>query len=454
MLFRVLEALSAMKEKSSLPTIGIAVGILALGFGLGLVFGKAGSDSSSEETTIQKISTVSSRAVSPRNVSQEDKAEQSLSEIFARSGQGARVEGLVSYFQNLTVEELIAEAGKLQNLSRSERIIASHLLFSRWGELNPTAALDFSKTMGFGGRFVRPTILQSWAANDPQSAASHYKENSAELADRGWGRRGGRGGESATSIAGEWAKTDPESALAWAATLTGRERTEAESGIYRQLASEDPAAAAQKLAASANPQHEDALREIARQWGDQNLAEAESWARSLSGDAQTVALARVIETLAKTDLASAKTKALSLTDGGDKDRAISSVVSQMSQTSPEQAMSYLMENGSPDAQRNSISDTMRNWMGQDTFAAAEFLGGLEDGGVRDRAVATYVSDVKGTDPQETVNLAMSIGDNRLRDRSTSRAAAEWMKADPTAATEFIENTDAISDRRKRRLLDN
>ena len=63
--------------------------------------------------------------------------------------------------------------------------MASFLLFGRWAEVDPTAAMSFSNTMGFAGMFVRPTILQSWASVDPANAAKYYAENPREFAMMG-----------------------------------------------------------------------------------------------------------------------------------------------------------------------------------------------------------------------------------------------------------------------------
>ncbi len=146
----------------------------------------------------------------------------------------------------------------------NERIMASFLLFGHWAEVDPTAAMAFSNTMGFGGAFVRPTILQSWASVDPANAAKYYAENPREFARMGMmgGGRGPMGGQGPASIiASEWARQDPAAALAWASTLT-TEKGQAMNAVVGEVAKTDPKKAAEMLATRALT-----VREVAHRVG-------------------------------------------------------------------------------------------------------------------------------------------------------------------------------------------
>ena len=128
-------------------------------------------------------------------------------------GSSNRIQALMEFYASLTPGQLEEEARKLENLPMNERIMASFLLFGRWAETDPTAAMAFSNTMGFTGMFVRPTILQSWASVDPANAAKYYAENPREFAMMGMmgGGRGPMGGQGPASIiASEWARQDPD----------------------------------------------------------------------------------------------------------------------------------------------------------------------------------------------------------------------------------------------------
>ena len=125
-------------------------------------------------------------------------------------GNSNRTQALLDFYAGLTPEQLAEEAGKLESLPMNERMLASFLLFGRWAEVDPTAAMAFSSTMGMAGGFVRPTILQSWASVDPVNAAKYFAANPREFAMMDM-----MGGQGASSIiASEWARQDPAAALA------------------------------------------------------------------------------------------------------------------------------------------------------------------------------------------------------------------------------------------------
>ena len=161
----------------------------------------------------------------------------STAEILRTAGQSDRLQALMDFYAGLTPEQLEEEAAKLEDLPMSERIMASLLLFGKWAETDPTAAMAYTEKMGFAGNFVRPTVLQSWASKDPQGAAKYYSDNARQFAMMGMmgGGRGPMGGGGASVIASEWARQDPTAAFAWAGTLTGNEKNSAMSseGYHR-----------------------------------------------------------------------------------------------------------------------------------------------------------------------------------------------------------------------------
>src|SRR5690606_9072733 len=114
--------------------------------------------------------------------------------------------------------------------------------------------------MGFAAVFVRPTILQSWASVDPENAAKYYSENPREFSMMG----GGRGQNGAASIAAEWAKQDPQAALAWASSLNGDDKNRAMTSVVREVALEDPKKAAELAQGMAPGERGDAYGSIAR----------------------------------------------------------------------------------------------------------------------------------------------------------------------------------------------
>jgi len=170
----------------------------------------------------------------------------SISQISGTPGNTQRVQAMLDFYADLSPAQFEREAGKLDQLPMNERLLASFLLFGRWAELDPTAAMGFSGSMGFGGMFVKPTILQGWASVDPAGAAAYLAANQREFSMMGYGGpAGGRGGVSI--IGSEWARQNPAAAMAWASSL-GEGRTEAISAVVGEVARLDPAKASKMLA--------------------------------------------------------------------------------------------------------------------------------------------------------------------------------------------------------------
>lgn len=83
------------------------------------------------------------------------------SEITRLPGGFSRTQSLIDYYGGLAAYQFEDEATKLKNLPGTERLLASFLLFSRWGESDPQTAMEYAKSTGLTGMFARPTVLQS-----------------------------------------------------------------------------------------------------------------------------------------------------------------------------------------------------------------------------------------------------------------------------------------------------
>ncbi|HEX5790541.1 MAG TPA: hypothetical protein VFY13_05275, partial [Luteolibacter sp.] len=322
--------------------------------------------------------------------------------------------------------------------------------------------MEFAGTMGFSGMFVRPTVLQSWASTDPVNAAKYYEQNPREFAMMGMGGGGGRGGrgpgmmgggfQSAPSlIAGEWAKQDPQAALAWANGLE-REKSGAISSVIGQVAKDDPAKAAQMLAGLSPEDSGSSYRRVAEAYGAKNFAEAQAWVQSLPADQQADAMASAISGLAKTNPQAAATQVAAMQAGEAKDTAVGNVVSSMARQDPQRAAEFLAQNASPDAQSESMRDIMPNWVNKDATAAYNYANSLPTGPVRDSALRSYLWSNNTAEPSTLVTVAETISDEGDRNRTVGWMVGRWMREDEAAARAYVERTTSISDQMKQHIL--
>ncbi len=439
--------------KSLLP---IAASCLLAGGAIGYVFGNRGNEVVENDTTKERkggSSPGSSRSKSGSSSGgggAKSRKPMTYEEVAATPGQTARLQALVDLYSGLSGEEFAAEADKLRSLPFNEQFLAGSVLFAAWGEESPYDALDHAKTkMGFVGNFVKPTILQSWASTDPKGAAAYYTSNKSEFAMMGMmgrGRGGGSGG--AGTIAGEWAKQDPEGAMAWAKGLEGRDSDQAVVKALSQIASTDPARAADLTSGLQGEALTKANTEIAGEWAKSDWGEAESFISSLPADQQGEALGAAVRSLANEDPRLAASKALEIPEGKGREDAIENVAKSLARENPEDAANWVVKNGGEEAQRGAMQDIMGNWVGEDASAAKSFAVSQPEGPVRDAAVSSFVINDSSSLPQDNIKLAETISDERSRGRAIGTATMRWMSEDRDGAMEYIESSDMVDDRTK------
>lgn len=378
----------------------------------------------------------------------------SAQEAMGLPGQNNRLQALMDYYAGLDPSQFEEEAKKLEDLPWSERIMVGYLLFARWGEEDPIAAMEYTKSMGFAGMFVRGTVMQSWASKYPQDAAAYYKANPNQFRMGGMmgGRRGRGGGSAAQVIATEWARQDGTGAMAWAQSLEGRDQREAMRGIFSQAAKEDPAKAAGMLASVTDPDaRRDAQNTIAREWGGKDWDAAQRWISGLPADQQAEATARAIRGLADEDPKLASTKITAIPEGEERDDAVESIARRWGQEDPASAADWVMKTGSEEVQHDSIGRVVSSWVGKDAEAAYAFVEKQPEGAVRDRAASSYVMSNQSGDVQQNLKLAETIGDDRSRHWAIGMTAASWARKDKEAATQYVENSPGLDDRAKERI---
>ena len=442
-----------MKTNLLVPGVALAIG-LGVGFGMGKSGSGAGGDSATAEANARTRSGERSSAGGDLTSAREKKT-LNVEEIYLKPGQSNRIQALLDFYANLSPDQFASEAEKLDALPFNERLVASLLLFGKWAEVDPTAAMSFTDTMGFAGAFVRPTVLQGWASTDPVNAANYYGENPAQFAmmnmmggrgDRGMGGQGAPG-----IIAGEWAKQDPAAAMEWASSLKSN-NADAMTAVINQVAKTDPAKAAGMVGGMAADDQGGAYETIARQWGAKSFTEAAAWANGLPEDQRGGAMSAAIEGLAQSDPVSAAAEISKMTDADARRDAVPTVAKNYARSDVRGSINWLSSLDDDDAKIESMREVMPIWAASDNDAAVGFIKAQTSPGVKDSAAESYIWSNRSSKPAELVEVAGMITDEGSRGRATGIVAARWMQEDKAAATEFINGTNAIRDDMKERLL--
>lgn len=440
-----------MKTTLLIPGAALAIG-LGVGFGIGKSGDATEADSAAIEASMRTSKSDRGGMDSPRGSKNEKKA-RSLDEIYRQPGQSNRVQSLLDFYSNLGPGEFSAEADKLEALPFNERILAGVLLFGKWAEVDPTAAMAYTDTMGFGGALVRPTVLQGWASTDPVNAAKYYTENPAQFAMMNMmgGGRGGMGAQGpAEIIAGEWAKQDPTAALAWASALPNNSSA-AMSTVISEVAKSDPMKAATMVGGMAEGARGQAYESIAKQWAQKDFSEAASWVAGLPESERAGAMSAAIEGLAISNPALAATELGKMTDLEARADVAPIVAKNYARTDVQGSMNWL-NTLDDEAKRESMREVMPIWAASDSAAALNFIKSQTAPKVKDRAAESYIWSNRSTPPAQLVEVAGMISDEGDRSRATGVLAARWMQEDKAAATDYINSTDSIPAEMKERLL--
>ena len=429
---------------------------LVLGTAGGYIAGKTTSPTAAtatDEGPAQRTHSTSRPAASPSADGKRGSRAHSLADIMHSPGQTDRIQALINLYSGMTPAQLEAEAAKLEDLPMAERIMASFLLFGKWAETDPVAAMAYTQKMGMTGNFMRPTVLQAWASKDPEGAAKYYSDNSRQFAMMGMmgGGRGPGGGGGASTIASEWARQDPSAAFAWAGTLSGGEKGSAMSSVIGEVASTDPKKAAGMVASMDAASQGKAYEDIARKWGSQNFTDAEAWVRSLPTDQQSAAMASAISGLSKDNPQLAAEKIAALPAGDDRNSAVTTLAQNWSRQDPAAAAAWLLKQNDPAASSSAMRELMPNWVTQDLTAALSFVNAQQPGEVRDSAVSSYIMGNSKSAPADLVALATTITDDNSRNRTVGMATMRWMQEDPTAAAAYVQSSDAFSADQKTRV---
>ena len=93
------------------------------------------------------------------------------------------------------------------------------------------------------------------------------------------------------------------------------------------------------------------------------------------------------------------------------------------------------------------------WSEQNPTAAAEWLGALPQGKVRDAAVAGFGSSAFDRDPEGAVAWVQTISDPRDRDRQTEELMRRWLSTDANAARAWLDANPQITPEERSRILE-
>lgn len=376
----------------------------------------------------------------------------SLENVFAEPGQTNRIMNLLEYYSELDPSEFEGEMQKLQALPMSQRMLAMNLLFARWAETDPETALEQSRTMGFPEVFMaRAGVISGWAASNPEGLARAYSENADDFRANGPGRRGVS--DTVAVIAGEWAKQNPQAALAWARTLERGEVGNAISGIFTEVTQSDPAVAISMASGLTSEERGNAFRSIAGAWAITDYPAAAAWIDSLTGAEKTAARQEALESLANINPQKAAAEVLQLPGSPSRDRLVGEVSREWAQKDAAAALDWLTANGEGAVLEESIGRVIGPLAAKDAGKALEWIDTQPAGEARDNAVQGFIWGNRNAEPLENIRLAETISGEETRQQIVTCVTFEWARDEPAAALQYAQSSEYLGDGVRKRLID-
>lgn len=339
-------------------------------------------------------------------------------------------------YSSFSPAQLAKEIARLEHLPAGERASETLLLFARWGEVDPLAALAQANLYGVAGEAARCEVLKSWSTNDPRAAADWFVKNTGQFAGVQPGRSVSEREIASSAVARAWAKQDPEAALAWAVTR-GPEAARCVGSVLGETAVENPALAI-RLAESADASVlKSASGEIAWQWASMDFSAAEKWIRTLPSDCQNAAMARAIGSLSLSDPEKAARQLDSLPDGAERERAVGLVMRQLAKEDTAVAERWLESQPSDAARRAGAIGLVTAMAADDPAGARGLLDVLQPGPARDGAAAAYIRSASSVKPEDLLEIAGGLSNDADRGQSIALIITRWKQEDGEAAERYI-----------------
>lgn len=272
-------------------------------------------------------------------------------------------------------------------------------------------------------------LLTAWAEVDPTAALAYTKENT-------------RGGMATSTVLSAWASRDPESAIAWAeANHEGEEANPYMIGIIRSLAATDPTRATVLLQALPfSSERGEALQAMIPHLLKGGPDAAKTWIAALSDERlRDGATARFAEEMAKTDPAGTASWLLANL-GEASTRSVDEVFEEWAQTDKDAALASFTSLPEGDARTRALRGLVTIEARTDPQAAANLMN-RHPADVDDRMVQHFVWNSFDQAPDIAANQIALIKDQIDRCRMYERALDAWLDRDTQAAQRWIDSAN-------------
>ncbi len=408
----------------------VMVGVFAMGWYSGKQTAPGGN-MAGEKTA--KSSQSSAKPQSKPVVISEAQAKADLAQMFKAAKDRDDFDRIQDYIETLgadTIKAFLDDPDPAAQALRDQMNLG--VFISRWAELNPNAALDWTLSHDLAHKdSVIRDVFNKWPMNDPASFAA-LNQVKGRLHD-----------EIFRNLIDLYASQDPAGAFA---VLSKEPLSQAYSSyptVFKWWAEHDPAAAvAAALNLPPSGMRDSTLETIAGTWADSNPTAAKAWVDSLpAGPSKDKALAQVVMALSS---ANPSAIAFSLADynippGAARDEMIGVIALDFAAKDPAGALAWAAGKLTGKDFETASVVALRQIDDVDPATAAAYLAKIPDPAVIDRALPMILSNWGRQDPQAALAWAQALPADNATERNSaiSSVMSTWTPFDPAAAGNYV-----------------
>ncbi len=261
----------------------------------------------------------------------------------------------------------------------------------------------------------------------------------------------------AISLITELAKSDPRSALRYAFQVGTSHWANPLGDIARSYVSEDPAGAmAFAVGLEQGAMREELAAHIATVVAASDPAEAMTWAAQLDGRAGEQAQTAVFRSIASGDPQSAALSLSELPQTAARDNAIRFLAESWLQRDYDRASRWVQGHADIDSIAPAVRSYLERWSERDPRAASEWVATLPEGAAMQQGVIGLVGwmiNQPTMDHQAALEWTDRIpGTDSARHFYFEIIAKDWLEHDPGAGRDALDQTDLPEEVKQRLLL--
>lgn len=361
----------------------------------------------------------------------------SLATALRETNYARRIHHLYAAVEKMLPGELASAIGQAPRLAERDRSLLQSMLFEKWAQTDPRAALEFALSLTGYDRYVATgAALEVWAAADSHAAIA-------------WTQKLPPGDPRSTVLQlliDALAKRDPAAALQFLRTLPRDQfAADAYSIIFTAWAARDPRTAASQLLStprwqSGNWQNRESVASlITMHWAETDPAAALAWARELpDASARRVAVERAFEGWANVDPKAACAALLALPPGTARSRLAGNLVRTLGNRDVPSAIQLIEQMPAGETRNEATQNLAAQWAISDPVAAAAYAAALPPGNARTSALLGVASQWARQDPPAAVAYFSALPPDGTRDAALRDIAGIFVDTDVAAALALVD----------------